>query len=69
MGTTMGKLKTHKTVLKRFKMTKSKKILKRHAGQDHFNARNPGKITRKKRRDGELSKSFHKSVKILTNTL
>ena len=27
----------------------------RHAGQDHFNARNPGKITRKKRRDKELS--------------
>ena len=41
----------------------------RHAGQDHFNARNPGKITRKKRRDKELSKSFHKTVKILTNTL
>lgn len=65
----MGKLKTHKTVSKRFKITKSKKILKRYGGQDHFNARNSGKITRKKRRDNELSKSFHKTVKILTNTL
>ncbi|MBI4268652.1 50S ribosomal protein L35 [Candidatus Uhrbacteria bacterium] len=65
----MAKLKTHKTVSKRFKITKTKKILKRYGGQDHFNARNPGKITRKKRRDGELSKSFHKTVRILTNTL
>lgn len=65
----MGKLKTHKTVSKRFRITKSKKVLKRHGGQDHFNARNTGKITRKKRRDGELSKSFQKTVKILTNTL
>ena len=65
----MGKLKTNKTVAKRFKITKSKKVLKRYGGQDHFNARNSGKITRKKRRDNELSKSFHKTVKILTNTL
>lgn len=65
----MGKLKTHKTVTKRFRITKTKKIMKRHGGQDHFNARNTGKITRKKRRDTQLSKSFHKTVKILTNTL
>lgn len=65
----MGKLKTHKTVSKRFKITKSKKILKRYGGQNHFNARNSGKITRKKRKDNELSKAFHKTVKILTNTL
>ncbi len=66
----MGKLKTHKTVSKRFRITKgTKKVMIRAGGQDHFNARNTGKITRKKRRDVELSKSFQKTVKILTNTL
>lgn len=65
----MSKLKTHKTVSKRFRITKAKKVLMRAGGQDHFNARNPGKITRKKRRDKTLSKSFHKTVMTFTNTL
>ena len=65
----MGKLKTHKTVSKRIKITKSKKILKRYGGQDHFNARNSGKITRKKRRDVTLSKTLQKTVREATNQL
>lgn len=59
------KAKTHKMAAKRFKVTKKAKILKRYAGQDHFNTRNPGSITRKKRRDIAVSKSFDKTVKIL----
>lgn len=51
----MGKLKTHKATAKRFTITKSGKILKRTGGQDHFNAREPGKVTRNKRRDVEIS--------------
>lgn len=65
----MPKQKTRKSVVKRFRVTKSGNVLKRYCGQDHFNARNPGKITRKKRRDVTLSKDFHKTVKILTNQL
>lgn len=51
----MGKLKTHKATAKRFSITKSGKIMKRTGGQDHFNAREPGKVTRNKRRDVEVA--------------
>jgi ribosomal protein L35 len=50
---------------KRFKVTKKGKILKRYAGQDHFNTRNPGTITRKKRMDNEVADVYAKTVKIL----
>ena len=53
----MGKLKTHKATAKRFTITKSGKIMKRTGGQDHFNAREPGKVTRNKRRDVEISRA------------
>jgi ribosomal protein L35 len=62
------KVKTHKMVAKRFKVTKKGKILKRYAGQDHFNTRDSGKITRKKRRDIKVSKAYDKTVKILIGT-
>ncbi|MBI4600053.1 50S ribosomal protein L35 [Candidatus Uhrbacteria bacterium] len=65
----MPKQKTRKAVAKRFRVTKTGSVLKRYGGQDHFNARNPGKITRKKRNDTVLSPSFHKTVKVLTNQL
>lgn len=60
------KTKTHKATAKRLKVTKTGKVMKRYAGQDHFNSRDPGKITRKKRRDAVLSESFTKTVKVLT---
>lgn len=53
----MGKLKTHKATAKRFIITKSGKIMKRTGGQDHFNAREPGKVTRNKRRDVEVARA------------
>jgi large subunit ribosomal protein L35 len=59
------KIKTHKATVKRLKVTKSGKVMKRYAGQDHFNSRDSGKITRKKRRDHALSESFTKTVKVL----
>ncbi|MFA6171207.1 MAG: 50S ribosomal protein L35 [Patescibacteria group bacterium] len=61
----MGKLKTHKATVKRFKITKNKKVLKRKAGQDHFNSRESGKVTRRKRRDILLSKRDVKNIKML----
>jgi len=59
------KLKTHKAIAKRFKVTKSGKVLIRKGGQDHFNARESGKVTRMKRRDIALSDSHACNVKQL----
>ena len=59
-------MKTHNAIAKRFKVTKRGKILKRAAGQDHFNARESGKTTRGKRRDKTQHPSFAKRIKKLT---
>jgi len=54
------KLKTRKSLAKRVKLTgvkkgnrwgKTAKMTHKAGGQDHFNARESGKVTRKKRRD------------------
>ena len=58
-------MKTHKTISKRFKITKRGKVLKRTAGQDHFNSRESGNVTRNKRRDRQLSESYTKTIKKL----
>lgn len=47
-------MKTNKTIAKRFKVTKTGKVIKRCAGQDHFNSAEPGKVTRNKRRDVQI---------------
>ena len=64
----MPKLKTRKTIAKRFKLTnpkksKKKKILKRKSGQAHFNAKESGRIMRKKRRSTKISKKHHEAIK------
>lgn len=59
----MPKLKTNKAVAKRFKITKNRKVIKKRAGQDHFNSREPGKITRKKRRLIKQSKADAKNIR------
>lgn len=43
-------LKTNKSITKRFKITKNKKVLFRFAHQDHFNAKDTGNQTRRKRK-------------------
>jgi large subunit ribosomal protein L35 len=58
----MPKLKTHKATRKRLKLTKNNKIMQRTAGQDHFNARESGKITKKKRQDHKVSKANVKAI-------
>lgn len=55
--------KTKKALQKRFSTTKTGKVIQRYSGQDHFNARNPGKITRKKRKDRQVSESNTKTIK------
>jgi len=58
-------MKTHKTISKRIKVTKTGKLLKRKGGQDHFNARESGKVTRAKRRDISVSQRYAKTFKSL----
>lgn len=60
-----NKIKTKKTVAKRFKLTKKGKILRRAVGQDHFNARDKGKVTRNKRRDVGVPQVTEKLLKSL----
>ena len=52
----MPKLKTHQSIAKRFKITKKGKVIKKMAGQDHFNARESSNVTRKKRRSTKAAK-------------
>ena len=47
----MPKIKTHKATAKRFTKTAKNKLMRRKAGQDHFNARETGKTKRNKRVD------------------
>jgi len=61
----MPKIKTHKATAKRFIITGKKKMKKRKAGQDHFNARESGTITRRKRRDIDADKTRVKTIKQL----
>ncbi|MCD4760270.1 50S ribosomal protein L35 [bacterium] len=59
------KLKTKKLLSKRVKVTGKKKVLIRKGGQDHFNARESGKVTKNKRRDKEISTANIKNVRKL----
>lgn len=61
----MPKLKTHKSWSKRVRITKKGKVMKRTAGQNHFNAREAGKVTRNKRRPGQLSSVLTRNIKRL----
>lgn len=61
----MPKIKTHKATAKRFAKTKNDKLIRRKAGQDHFNARESGKTKRNKRRDIQADKTNVKTIKKL----
>ena len=57
------KIKTRKAVTKRFKVTKTGKIVARTANQDHFNSKESGDKTRKKRSDKQITSGIKKSIK------
>ena len=62
------KLKTHKATAKKIKITgtkrrKNKKFMTKRAGQDHFNARESGNVTRSKRRRQTLDPTNVKTAK------
>ena len=56
-------MKTRKSVTKRFKITKTGKILRRAVGQDHLRAKKTGKKIRQTRKMVRLSKSEAKKIK------
>lgn len=61
----MPKIKTHKSVAKRFKITKKGKMMRKKGGQNHFNARESGNVTRAKRRLQKTNKTMSKPLKPL----
>lgn len=58
-------MKTHKTVSKRIKITKTGKMIKRKGGQGHFNSRESSKVTRNKRSDLAVAAQYIRNIKSL----
>jgi large subunit ribosomal protein L35 len=58
-------MKTRKSITKRFKITKTGKILRRATGLDHYRAKKSGKKVRQSRKWVELSKGEAKRIKKL----
>jgi len=59
------KLKTRKSISKRFKITKTGKVLRRPTGLDHYRAKKSGKRIRKSRKLVKVSKPEAKKIKKL----
>ena len=58
----MPKIKTNKALSKKVRLSKSGKVFRRSTGQNHFNAKEGGSVTRAKRSDKRLSKADEKNV-------
>ncbi|MFC1789678.1 50S ribosomal protein L35 [Patescibacteria group bacterium] len=58
-------MKSRKSILKRFKITKNGKVLRRPVGQDHLRAKKSGKKIRKSRKWILVPKSEAKKIKKL----
>jgi len=58
-------MKTRKSILKRFKFTKSGKILRRPTGLNHYRAKKTGKRIRKTRKWIPLSKPEVRKIRKL----
>jgi len=58
-------MKTRKSITKRFKFTKTGKVLRRPTGLDHYRAKKSGKKVREGRKWVELSKPEAKKIKKL----
>jgi len=56
-------MKTRKSIAKRFKITKTGKVLHRPVGQDHFRAKKRSKKIRQTRKWVELDKKMAKRIK------
>ncbi len=60
-------MKTRKFATKRLRLTKNGKIIFRPAGQNHFDAKEPGQTTRHKRHFQTMVKSQEKIFKQVLN--
>ncbi len=60
----MPKMKTHQATAKRFKKTKTGKVIKRTCGQAHFNARESGNTRRNKRSDQVFSNAMRHTIQV-----
>jgi large subunit ribosomal protein L35 len=60
--------KTRKSIKKRFKITKTGKILRRITGQNHYRAKKSGKRKRSGRKWVEISKPEAKKLKKLISS-
>ena len=58
-------MKTRKSITKRFKITKTGKVLRRAIGQDHFRAKKTGQQIRRTRKLVKVSDAFAKKIKKL----
>lgn len=58
-------MKTKKAITKRFRVTKTGKVLRRITGQDHFRAKKSGNAKRAKKKWVELSQGERKIIKKL----
>lgn len=57
------KIKTKRAVAKRFKLSKTGKVIARTANQDHFNSTDTGAQTRAKRSDKQITSGIKKAIK------
>ncbi|MGB3988725.1 MAG: 50S ribosomal protein L35 [Minisyncoccales bacterium] len=57
--------KTRKSITKRFKITRTGKVMRRAVGINHYLSKNTGKKTRQNRRWIELSPADSKKIKSL----
>lgn len=57
--------KTKKALLKRVKITGRKKLMKRPPNQNHFNAKDSGQESRRKRGDKRAPKDMTRNAKAL----
>jgi ribosomal protein L35 len=58
----MPKMKTNKSVAKKVKITKNKKVLRRATGQNHYNSKETGAEGRAKKKDRRMFKADEKNV-------
>jgi len=60
-------MKTRKSITKRFKITKTGKVLRRPTGLDHYRAKKSGKKVRLSRKWVRVSKSEIKKIRKVLN--
>lgn len=58
----MPKMKTKKSVIKKVKITRNKKVLRRSTGQNHYNSKESGQVGRAKKKDQRMFSTDEKNI-------